>query len=212
MSRTRIVRWLRVLLPLLALALLSTMFLFSRGSDIESRIPYAEIDAREAARGNRIVAPEYSGVTDDGAEVTLRAARAMPGSGGSGGGARAGELALDWLRPDGLRADLTAPEGGLSDGLVRLEGGVRMTTSTGWQMDAPRIEARTDAAVIEAGEGVEAVAPFGRITAGRMRLAPADGSGSGSGAGAVDGEGTGGGASDAAVLNFSDGVRLMYQP
>ena len=70
MSRTRIVRWLRVLLPLVALTMLSTMFLFSRGSDVESRIPYAEVDAQAAARDNRIVAPEYSGVTGDGAQLT----------------------------------------------------------------------------------------------------------------------------------------------
>ena len=45
MNRTRTVRWLRVLLPLLALAMLSTLFLFSRGSDGESQIPYADVDA-----------------------------------------------------------------------------------------------------------------------------------------------------------------------
>mgnify|MGYP000887179595 FL=1 len=187
MSRTRIVRWLRVLLPLLALVMLSTMFLFSRGSDVESRIPYAEVDAQEAARGNRIVAPEYSGVTGDGAELSLRADSVAP----DGSGGRAGALALDWRRPDGLSADLTAPQGGLQDGLVRLEGGVRMTTSSGWRLDAPAVEARTDSSLIEANEGVAAEAPFGRITADRMRLAP-------------DG--------DASVLNFSGAVRLMYEP
>ena len=202
MSRTRIVRWLRVLLPLVALAMLSTMFLFSRGSDVESRIPYAEVDAQAAARDSRIVAPEYSGVTGDGAQLTLRAAQVTPG--GSGGAA--GDVALDWLRPDGLRADLTAPQGGLLDGLVRLEGGVRMTTSSGWQLDTPQIDARTDTSVLQADRGVEAQAPFGRITAGRMRLAPAA---TDADAGAAAGDSAGGGA---AVLNFTDGVRRIYQP
>ena len=50
MNRTRTVRWLRVLLPLLALAMLSTLFLFSRGSDGESQIPYADVDAEAMAR------------------------------------------------------------------------------------------------------------------------------------------------------------------
>ncbi|WP_405403229.1 hypothetical protein [Paracoccus sp. Ld10] len=198
-SRTRIVRWLRVLLPLVALAMLSTMFLFSRGSDTESRIPYADVDAQAAARENRVVAPEYSGVTGDGAQLTLRAATVTPGGSGGSGGA-AGDVALDWLRPDGLRADLTAPQAGLTDGLVRLEGGVRMTTSSGWQLDAPQIDARTNTSVIQADQGVEAQAPFGQITAGRMRLAPDDG------AAGDSADGT------AAILNFSDGVRLIYQP
>lgn len=187
MSRTRIVRWLRVLLPLLALVLLSTMFLFSRSSDTESRIPYAEVDAQAAAREGRITAPEYSGVTRDGARLSLRAATVTPGAGGG----MAADLALDWQRPDGLSADLIAPQGGLTDGLILLEGGVRMTTSSGWRMDAPRIATGTEDGTITADQGVEAEAPFGRISAGQMRLTP-------------DG--------DASVLNFSDGVRLIYQP
>ncbi|QBX35731.1 hypothetical protein E4191_14305 [Paracoccus liaowanqingii] len=203
MSRTRIVRWLRVLLPLVALAMLSTMFLFSRRSDTESRIPYAEVEAEAAAREGRIVAPDYSAVTPDGARLSLRAAQATPSA--EGGGA-AGDLRLDWQRPGGadgdLTARLTAPQGGLADGQVRLEGGVRMTTSSGWQLDAARIEARLDASVITATQGVEAVAPFGRITAGQMRLAPR--------APGPDGDAAPG--PDGAILNFSDGVRLIYQP
>lgn len=190
MNRTRIVRWLQVVLPMLALVLLSTMFLFSRGSDVESRIPYAEVDAQAAARDSRILAPEYSGVTDDGAQVTLRADRAMP----TPGGGQAGALQLDWLRPDGLSARVTAPAGGAGDGVLRLEGGVRMTTSSGWRLDAPDLEAETARSEIRALNGVDATAPFGRITAGRMTLAPS----------APD--------SDPAILNFSDGVRLIYQP
>ena len=210
MSRTRIVRWLRVLLPLVALAMLSTMFLFSRRSDTESRIPYAEVEAEAAAREGRIVAPDYSAVTPDGARLSRRAAQATPAAGGGA----AGDLQLDWQRPGeaaegGLSARLTAPQGGLAEGQVRLEGGVRMTTSSGWQLDAARIEASLDASVITATQGIEALAPFGRITAGQMRLAPRP-------AEAVP-EGATAPASDEApapgsILNFSDGVRLIYQP
>lgn len=192
MTRTRIVRSLRVILPLLALALLSTLFLFSREPDATSRIPYAEVDAEAMARDPRLVAPDYATVTEDGARLTLQASSAAPGSGGG----RAADLRLDWQRADGLAADLAAPEGGLADGRVSLGGGVRMTTSTGWQLLAPRIDAATDRSEITADDGVEAEAPFGRIAAGAMRLVPADD--------AVP-EG-------AAVLNFSGGVRLIYQP
>ena len=82
MNRTRTVRWLRVLLPLLALAMLSTLFLFSRGSDGESQIPYADVDAEAMARDPRLVAPEYAGVTPDGAQLTLRATEAAPARAG----------------------------------------------------------------------------------------------------------------------------------
>lgn len=189
MTRTRIVRWLRVLLPLLALAMLSVLFLFSRGDDGESRIPYAEVDARSMARDPRLVAPEYAGVTDDGAQLTLRASEAAPG--GEGGTAR--NVRLDWQRPDGLRADLTAPRAGLAGGEIRLDGGVRITTSSGWVVDAARVDAATDRSRIAAGDGVAATAPFGALSARRMELAPAPGA-------------------DASILNFSGDVRLIYRP
>ena len=189
MNRTRIVRWLRVLLPLLALAMLSVLFLFSRTGDTESRIPYAEVDAEAMARDPRVVAPEYAGVTEDGASMTLRATEAAPGQGG--GSAR--DLRLDWTRPDGLRADLTAPQAGLADGVIRLDGGVRMTTSTGWTLDAASVEAATDRSRIAAQDGVRAEAPFGTLSAQRMELAPDKDA-------------------NASILSFSGNVRLIYRP
>ncbi|WP_295042492.1 hypothetical protein [uncultured Paracoccus sp.] len=189
MNRTRIVRWLRVLLPLLALMMLSVLFLFSRGGDGESQIPYADVDAQAMARDPRLVAPEYAGVTPDGAQLILRATEAATAA--QGGSAR--DLQLDWQRPDGLRADLSAPRAGLAGDAIRLEGGVRMTTSSGWTVDAPSVEAATDRSRIGAQEGVQARAPFGSLSARRMELAPAEGQ-------------------DDAILNFSGDVRLIYQP
>lgn len=193
MTRTRIVRWLRVLLPLIALAILSTMFLFSKKPDAEPDIPYAQVDAEQMAREPRIVAPHYSGVTDDGAELSLSAAEAAPGQ-SDGGQAR--DLRLDWRGQDGLTAELTAPAGAVDQGLIALSGGVRMKTSSGWSLDAPQIEAATDRSHLAAREGVAAQAPFGQITAGTMEMQPAE-----------DGKE---GASN--VLNFTGGVRLIYQP
>ncbi|MEH6785912.1 MAG: hypothetical protein V7673_01195 [Paracoccus sp. (in: a-proteobacteria)] len=192
MGRTRIVRWLRVLLPLAALAILSTLFLFSRRPEEDSRIPYAQLDAEQMAREPRLVAPDYTGVTDDGAELSLSASEATPP--GQGAGA-ARDVRLDWRRKDGLTADLTAPRAGLADGLIGLRGGVRMTISSGWRMDAPSVDAATDRSLIRATGGVEAEAPFGSIRADRMDLQPKREDGAG-----------------AAVLNFSGSVRLIYQP
>ncbi|MBC9246498.1 hypothetical protein H4P12_07185 [Paracoccus sp. 11-3] len=192
MTRTRIVRWLRVLLPLLALVLLSTLFLFSRQSGTESQIPYAEVDAESMARDPRMVAPQYSGVTDDGAQIRLEASQAEIGN------ARGGkDLRLDWQRPDGLKADLTAPAAGVEGDTIQLRGGVQMTTSSGWTVDADQIDAATNRSQITANDGVEARAPFGQITAQQMELKPKGETGE------HDGD---------AILNFSGGVRLIYQP
>lgn len=196
-SRTRIVRWLRVLLPLTALAILSTMFLFSRQPTGEPEIPYATVDAEDMAREPRIIAPEYAGVTSDGARLSLTAEEASPDSDSSPAGARA--LRLDWLSSDGLTAEVTAPEAGVEGETISLFGGVELQTSTGWTLSAPRLDAATDRSRLQADDGVRATAPFGEITSGRMQLGPADLS-----------ESTGEGR--ATVLDFADGVRLIYQP
>ena len=191
-GRTRIVRGLRILLPLLALAILSTMFLFSRQPGTEPRIPYADIDARDMVREPRMVGPEHAGVTEDGAELTLRAAEAVPGQGGDDG--RASHLALNWKALDGLEADLTAPEARMGDGVISLSGGVDMRISSGWTIMAPGIDAATDRTRLQAGEGIEAEAPFGTLSAGAMELAPDPAGGDGS------------------ILDFTGGVRLIYLP
>ncbi len=196
MTRTRIVRWLRIVLPLLALCLLSTLFLFSRDSQTESQIPYAEVDAEAMARDPRLVAPQYAGVTDDGAQLALTAAEVVPREGGT-----ARDLRLDWRRADGLTADVTAPQASMDDGTIRLRGGVQMTTSTGWTVNAQGIDAAMDRSRLAAGDGVSAQAPFGTLTAGQMELAPG-----GPGGGDAPGDDA------ASILNFSGGVRLIYQP
>lgn len=199
MLRTRIVRWLRVLLPLVALAILSTLFLLSKGPGKDPSIPYADVDAEELAREPQMTLPEYAGVTRGGAAVTLRADQLRSASGAEGDASR---MRMTWRAEDGLAADMTAPAGALADGVIRLTGGVRMTTSSGWALTTPQIDTPTDdtandgsgtRAAIVAPDEVNAFAPFGQLTAGAMELSRA----------AVGGD---------HLLNFTDGVRLIYQP
>ncbi|MCQ0969025.1 hypothetical protein MLD63_01065 (plasmid) [Paracoccus sp. TK19116] len=190
MNRTRIVRWLRVILPLAALAILSTLFLLSRKPGSEPALPYTETEPGEVASGQRITAPEYAGVTDDGAAISLSAARAIPAGDTT---TDAQGLRLTWRARDGLSADLAAPEAAMGEGRVTLSGGVRMTTSSGWILTAPEFRADTAESRIEAPSAVRGKAPFGDLSAGAMTL-------------------TREGGADDHVLNFTDGVRLLYQP
>jgi lipopolysaccharide export system protein LptC len=194
MSRTRIVRWLRVLLPLVALAILSTLFLLSKEPGEDPSIPYADVDAAELAREPQMVLPEFSGVTADGSAITLRADQVST-EGGEGG--EASRLRMTWRAEDGLAADMTAPGGAVEEGRISLTGGVRITTSSGWAITTPQVDSPTGGddgqAAIVAPEEVNAFAPFGQLSAGAMDLSRADAQGD-------------------HLLNFTDGVRLIYQP
>lgn len=190
MNRTRIVRWLRVLLPLLALVMLSTLFLFSRKPANEPDIPYSDVGPSDIPLAQRMARLQYSGVTEDGAAVMLSAAHAAPGAGAGDGGA-ADDLRLTWRAQDGLAAELDAPDASIEDGEIHLAGGVRMTTSSGWILTAPDFFAQMAQSQITAPAQVRGNAPFGDLSAGSMTLTR------------VEGE---------HVLNFKDGVRLVYQP
>ncbi|AXC49158.1 hypothetical protein DRW48_05200 [Paracoccus suum] len=194
--RSCIVAWLRVLLPLAALAILSTLFLLSRRPDPERAIPYASVDAEARARDPQITAPTYAGVTPDGARISLIADSATPARDGDGIGGAKG-LRLDWHAQDGLEAWLTAPQARMEGGDITLTGGVMVRTSTGWRLDAPQVTTSTNRALIGAEGGVAAQAPFGEVTASTMQITRQP---------AAEG------APEAHVLDFTGGVRLVYLP
>lgn len=191
MLRTRVVRLLRVVLPLAALALLSVLFLLGRNSEtVEPALPYAEGSAEDLGRSPGIGSPEYTTVTPEGASVTLRAARAALGNGGADGGT-ASALVLDWRARDGLMIELTSPLAQTQDTTIRLEGGVRMALSSGWVMRGPSFEADTAADTLRADETVHVTAPFGELEAGTMLIRPSEAG---------------------QVLELNEGVRLLYRP
>lgn len=190
--RSRVVAWLRVLLPLAALALLATLFLWSDRPDPELAIPYAEGDAGVVDGPPRITAPTWAGVTRDGARVSLSAASASPDA---ASGSSVADMRLDWTGPDGLQARATAPEAVMDATAITLGGGVAVSLSSGWSLLARTLSAARDRSDITAAGGVEVEAPFGHITAEQARLHHPEGA-------------TGGGE----VLDFTGGVRLIYQP
>ena len=75
-SYSAFVVWVKTLLPIVALGLLSTIFLFSGKVDVTQSLPYAKLNIAEIVREQRITKPYFSGVSDNGTEITLSAAYA----------------------------------------------------------------------------------------------------------------------------------------
>ncbi len=194
MLRSRIIAWLRVLLPLAALAILSMIFLISRQPDPDAAIPYAEVDAEALAREPRMNNGEYSTVTEDGTHLTLTADTATPHKADTPDAATTAQgVRLIWRAPEGLAADISAGGAKLDAEMLRLEDGVRMTTSTGWLLTGPRFNALTDRSLLASDGPVTGFGPLGRIDAEAMEITPLP-----------DGKDH--------LLNLSGGVRLLYQP
>jgi lipopolysaccharide export system protein LptC len=168
---TRLIAWLKVVLPLLALAILSTLFLVARTVDPESAIPFVDVDVADRLREPRMVEPTYAGVTSDGASLFLTAAEARPDKGPDSPG-RATSLSGSLETPDGVRSDIIAAQATLDTPgrKVILSGGVEISTSGGWKLQSDTLTAATDQTDLEARTPVTASGPAGTLTANTMRL------------------------------------------
>lgn len=168
---SRVVAWLKVLLPVMALILLSTMFLISRSIDPGMALTYAQIDLEGLARDQRLTGPRFSGVTQDGAAISFSAETAQPDP----------ENAAIYSAND-LKAQIETPDGGIVDiqagiavidnaqNILDLTAGVSLTTSTHYNIQTQGLRAKMDIAWIESLGAISAVGPIGKFTAGQMHM------------------------------------------
>lgn len=194
-THTRLIGWLKIVLPLAALAVLSTLFLVARTIDPEDAIPYADVDVSERLAEPRMTDPTYAGVTDDGAALTLTADEARP-QGDTPNSNTAKAIVGSLETPDGGRTDLRAATAAIDNParVVTLAGGVEIQSSSGWLMQTDALRAKMDLTDIETLAPVTATGPAGTVTADAMRLRQ-------------DSQNP-----DHYLLVFNGGVKLIYLP
>lgn len=192
---SRFVAWTKIILPLIALALLSTMFLLSRKVDQSDIIPFSTVDVDQIAQEQRIGAPRYSGVTLDGAAVSVGADTAKPDPDNAQIVTGTGMTAKIQTN-EGVEFDLKAMNGIIDTSIeqITLQGDVELLTSTGYTIQTDGITARLGAGSLTSNSPISAKGPLGTLDAGSMSLTTIPG---------TDGE---------YVLVFKDGVKLVYDP
>jgi lipopolysaccharide export system protein LptC len=182
----------KIILPLVAIGLLSTLFLFARSPTDTPDIPIAQLE--ELAREQQITAPQFSSVSDDGAVIAVSAKNAKPDS-DNAGTLLVEDLAIDIDSADGTHLHLTSGMSILNskDQTARLNGLSRVTTSSGYTMETVGISADLRTGEIVSDGPLEVQAPFGELSAGKVHMsASKDGTGQ--------------------QMLFTQGVRLLYTP
>lgn len=192
-GHSRLVGWLKVALPLFALAVLSSLFLVARSIDPEGTLTLTEAELADRLREPRITAPAFSGTTRDGARVSVTARVARPAT---EGGASAAQVRGELATPDGARSTLSAAGLRFTSDAAQavLEGGVLISQSLGYEFRTDSLTLNLDRTGLHSAGPVEGFGPLGQLTAGRMALTPAEG------------------ANGRYLLVFNEGVRLIYQP
>ena len=192
---SRLVLWLKVALPLLALSILSTLFFVAETLDPEAAIPFAEIDVARVLREQGITAPSFGGVTASGVAIALSAQSIRPAAGRPDWfDGQALNAALDL--PSGTRIDITSPMGLIDTSRKEtiLQGGAVLESSLGYTISAPEITASMEEARVLALNTVIAEGPAGTLTAGEMELVRSNSD------------------EPSFLLVFKGGVRLLYTP
>lgn len=188
-AHTRRVRILKVTLPLLALGILSSLFLFSRTITMEGALPFAEVDIADRLREPKMTDVRIATAADNGSFITLTAVSVTPVDGGAVTSravqgtikSAAGNEIL--LNADQVLYDDVA-------GLAALTGGVRVT-SAGYDMRAQAIDVAVARAQMTSRGAISAVGPLGRLDAGQLSATQTQ---------------------SGAVIVFTFGVQVVYDP
>lgn len=191
---SRLVAWMKIILPLTALGLLSTLFLISRHIDPTKSIPIAEIDLEQRAQDQGATNAAFAGVTGGGDEVMITAETARP-SPDNPRLINAEDVTATMQLVSGTVVTVTSDRGNMdqSDLDASLIGNVNIDTTTGYKVTTERLDTRLDVLHAETPGPVSGVGPPGDLTAGRMVL-------------------TGDEETGQAHLVFTDGVKLVYTP
>jgi lipopolysaccharide export system protein LptC len=189
---SHLVAWLKIILPLAALAILSTVVFFARENDGQREIPFLT-DGGPDTPGERLAAPEFLGLTSDGSEVILRAKEVVP-TPNDPNTLVADEITGRIETPSGRIIQAAAPKGQIdvAGNTAFFEGVVSVDTSDGFHVLTKDLMTRLNETYAQTDGAVRGEAPFGTLEAGGLLLSSENSEGN--------------------LLVFNDGVKLVYEP
>lgn len=184
----------KIILPLLALGLLSSLFLLSGAPEGEQTIPFSEIELEEIVEGQRVMRPHYRTVLDSGATARFTAESARPDM-TDPDRFMATEITGQIIQLDGIQIDIRGAEGVMDSDTrtIRIEGGLRLARTDGFTLSTEGAEARLDGQWAETTSDVIVLGPGLTLSAGRAVVEPDPVSGG-------------------REVVFTDGVKLVYTP
>lgn len=193
---SRAVRIFRVGLPLVALGLMSSIFLVSR-EDFAGGFRFSAADFAVLRQGLRLAHPRFTGTTEKGEPYLVSADWALPDA-PDPKVVTLSAVRAEIVTEDGRTLSLTAAEGRLHprEQRVALSGRIVLTTSDGYKAETATATADIGARTLDVPGAVRAEGPLGRIEAGAMRMVRPD-------------RAKGGGDE---IVVFENRVRVVYVP
>ena len=197
-SYSRAIKWAKFIMPVIAVLLLASVFIFGKEDALRSGTISIDADTINLTTDQKITNPQFSGLTNLGDSFILKAIEAMPDS--------PSPEKIDLISPSlefdalqGVGFKISSKNGSVNfiKQSAELNGNVYIDMTNGYKAISEKIQLNLKLGNLIAPNSVEASGPYGKIIAGSMELfKDFDNKTS-----QVSGN-----------LNFSDGVTLIYLP
>ena len=197
-SYSRAVKWAKFIMPVIAIMLLASVFIFGKEDALRSGTISIDADTINLTADQKITNPQFSGLTNLGDSFILKAIEAMPDS--------PTPEKIDLINPSlefdalqGVGFRISSKNGSVNfiKQSAQLDGNVYIDMTNGYKAISEKIQLNLKLGNLIAPGSVEASGPYGKIIAGSMELfKDFDNKTS-----QVNGN-----------LNFSNGVTLIYLP
>lgn len=188
----------KVALPLLALAMFASLFVYSKTNSVREGLIFGDSALTKIAAESQITNPRFTGVTTAGDAFSVSATIATPDA------PKPGRIDLADPRTaitfaTGIGLETSADTGSLDirTNIAQLAGSVFLQTSNGYRAETDAISMNFRTGNVDSPNGVRATGPIGRIESGAMQVIQD-----------LD-KNPGGGKS---VLLFNNGVKVVYTP
>ena len=195
---SRIVGWLKVILPLSALALLSSVFLVARQGDFERTTPYSVRDLEEMASEQTAQTAVFSTVTDEGKRLVVTAVKATPRE-GNYKIVDAVQVHGTLEETDGETIDVRSDAGTMytEQSQTVLQGNVHIATASGYSLLTDELVSSMSRTDMKTPGPVSGEGPLGTIEAGRMEVTSVQSADK---------------TEEKVTVVFKDGVKVIYTP
>ncbi len=172
---SRYVAIAKVVLPLIALAMLATLFLFTKDKTLEATLRFSEADLSDLKSGLQVSSPRFSGSNAIGDSFLFSAEHLAPDSPDPSMlfvESLSGEIRF--LKGSRVLLNAGKAELDLVNRVLDLSDGISVVISDGFRATTDSLIAHLSEGELVTGGAVEALSPMGKIEAGLMRLETLD--------------------------------------
>lgn len=189
---SKTVVWVKITLPLVAIALLSSLFLLSSAPDPDAALPYAEVDINQVTREQRVSQPRFAGIIGEGQEIVLTAdAVSAEASQTDAIHAQAIEGRVELSGEDYLTIEAAFGDIDMTAQMATFRENVVLQSSMGYLIESEVMVMALDALNMRSPVPIHVIGPGLDVTADTMHIAGPEG---------------------ATIVRFNGSVRVLYDP